>query len=69
MEDKLYTNGDHIENLLFHKKNDQKNDIVNMDLESRYERLKEILEDPEKQEEYTTIQEYHTRNMLTNTKN
>ena len=43
MEDEQYTNDDHIEHLLFHKENDC-DDIVNMDVEGRYERQKVILE-------------------------
>ena len=47
MEDEHYTDDDHIEQLLFHRENDYDN-IVNMDVEGRYERLKVILEDTEK---------------------
>ena len=47
MEDEHYTDDDHIEHLLFHRENDY-DDIVNMDVERRCERLKVILEDTEK---------------------
>ena len=47
MEDKHYTNNDHIEYCLFHRENDY-DDIVNMDIKGRYEWLKVILEDTEK---------------------
>ena len=47
MEDEHYTDDHHIEHLLFHRENDYDN-IVNMDVERRYERLKVILEDTEK---------------------
>ena len=46
MEDEHYIDDDHIENLLFQRDNDY-DDIVNMDVEDRYERLKVILEDTE----------------------
>ena len=48
MEDEYYTVYDHIENLLFLRENDY-DDIVNMDVETRYERLKIILQDTEKE--------------------
>ena len=64
MEDDHYTDDDHIEQLLFHRENGY-DEIVNMDEEMRYERLKVILEDTEKAEK----QEHHSKNMLTNTKN
>ena len=46
MEDDHYTDDDHFEYLLFHRENYYDN-IVNMDVEGRYERLKVILEDTE----------------------
>ena len=50
MEDEHYTDDDHIEHLLFQRESHY-DDIVNMDIEDRYERLKVILEDTTKQEE------------------
>ena len=47
MEDENYTDDDLIEHHLFHREKNN-DDIVNMDVESRYERLKVILEDTEK---------------------
>ena len=47
MEDEHYTDDDHIEHLLVDRENDY-DDIVNMNVEGRYERLKVILEDTEK---------------------
>ena len=46
MEDEHYTDDDHIKYLLFHRENDY-NNIVNMDVEGRCEWLKAILEDTE----------------------
>ena len=46
MEDEHHSNDDHIEHLVFHKENNY-DDIVNMDVEGRYEGLKVILEDTE----------------------
>ena len=44
MENDHYTDDDHIDHPLFHRENDY-DDVVNMDVEGRYERLKVILEE------------------------
>ena len=41
MEDEHYTDDDYIEHLLSHREN--YDDVVNMDVEGRYERLEVIL--------------------------